>query len=353
MTHIPHSRPFLGRAEQRALHRVITSGQLTQGEEVEAFERSVASVMGRKHAAAVQSGTAALHLALIALGVGRKDNVAIPSYVCSSLLHAVSMVGARPVLIDVDPATFNMDPDDLRRRLRARTKAIILPHMFGLAAEIDDIVRHGVPVIEDCAMSLGARYQGRPVGSFGTLSVVSSYATKMIATGEGGMVLGDRALLLRQVRDLRSYDGHQRHRTRFNYKMTDLQAALGQAQINRLASFIRKRSRLASRYERAFKKGPWELPKLERDHIYYRYVIRIHRGARRFLSQLNRFGVEARRPVFKPLHRYLALDGFAGTEEAFRRAVSIPLYPTLTKEEARHVIESTQRAGSALSGLDR
>ena len=167
------------------------------------------------------------------------------------------------------------------------------------------------------------------------------------------MVLGDRALLVRQVRDLRSYDGHQRHRTRFNYKMTDLQAALGRAQLNRLAGFIRKRCRLASQYEHALKTGPWELPESGRHHIYYRYVIRIRRGARRFLSQLNNLGVEARRPVFKSLHRYLELDGFAGTEEAFRQAVSVPLYPALTKEEARHVIESTQRAGSLLSGHAR
>jgi len=353
LTHIPHSRPLLGRAERQALHRVITSGQLTQGEEVETFEKSMASVMGRKHAAAVQSGTAALHLTLIALGVSQKDRVAIPSYVCSSLLHAVSMVGARPLLIDVDPATFNMDPDDLRRRLRPRTKAIVVPHMFGLAAEIDDISRHGVPVIEDCAMSLGAEYQGKPVGSFGALSIVSSYATKMIATGEGGMVLGDRWTLLRQVRDLRSYDGHRGHRTRYNYKMTDLQAALGQAQLTRLASFIRSRRRLASRYGRALETGPWELPEIGQHHIYYRYVIRIHRGARRFLSQLNSLGVEARRPVFKPLHRYLELDGFSGTEEAFRRAVSIPLYPALTKEEVRHVIDATQRAGKLPTGFDR
>jgi dTDP-4-amino-4,6-dideoxygalactose transaminase len=135
--------------------------------------------------------------------------------------------------------------------------------------------------------------------------------------------------------------------------MTDLQAALGQAQLNRLESFIRSRRRLASHYRRALETGPWELPEIGRHHIYYRYVIRVQRGARRFIARLNSLGVEARRPVFQSLHRYLELEGFVGTEEAFRRAVSIPLYPALTKEEARHVIESTRRVGNVPTGSDR
>lgn len=346
--HIPHSRPFLGRREQQAVSRVMASGHIAQGAEVEAFERSVSQTLECQHAVAVHSGTAALHLALLALGIGRNDRVAIPSYVCSSLLHVVNMVGARPLLIDVDPATYNMSPDDLRKRLRPRTKAIILPHMFGLAAEIEEIAGHGIPVIEDCAMSLGAQYHGKPAGSLGSLSVVSFYATKMIATGEGGMVLGDRAKLLREVRDLRSYDGHQRHRARFNYKMTDMQAAMGRAQLTRLTGFIRRRRHLASRYRRALGMGPWELPTNEGHHIYYRFVIRVHKRAQRFLSRMNELGIEARRPVFNPLHRYLKLEGFPGTEEVFRRAVSIPLYPALTNDESRHVIQATQRAGGVI-----
>lgn len=343
---IPHSRPYMGQREQQALRAVVTSGQLAQGAEVEAFEQSAAKVLGRKYAVAVHSGTAALHLALLALGVGRRDLVAIPSYVCSSLVHAVSMVGARPLLIDVDPTTYNMDPDDLRNRLRPRTKAILLPHMFGLAAEAEDIVGHGIAVIEDCAMSFGAQHRGKSVGSLGTLSVVSFYATKMIATGEGGMVLGDRNVLAREARDLRSYDGHPRHRQRFNYKMTDMQAAIGRVQLARLPDFIRRRRDLASRYERALAEGPWELPSNEPHHVYYRFVIQVRGRARRFLSRLDDLGVEASRPVYKPLHRYLGLTGFPGADEAFRRAVSIPLYPALTNNELLHVIEATQRAGA-------
>lgn len=353
MRRIPHSRPLLGRSEKEAVCRVITSGHLAQGAEVEALEKAVASVMGRRFAAAVHSGTAALHLSLMVLGVRRGDWVAIPSYVCSALLHAVSLVGARPLIVDVDPETFNMDPDDLRRRLKSATKAIIVPHMFGLPAEIHEIGALGVPIIEDCAISLGARHRDKPVGSFGMLSVVSFYATKMMTTGEGGMVVGDSASLLHKIRESRDYDGRSRHQARFNYKMTDLQAALGRVQLRRLRSFVRARRSLAQRYLQELAEGPWDLPESERFHVYYRFVIRPHRNAGRLLSQLMKQGVEARRPVFKPLHRYLGLEGFPGTDESYRRAVSIPLYPALTKAEIEYVIKSTKRAGKSLNGVDR
>jgi dTDP-4-amino-4,6-dideoxygalactose transaminase len=346
---IPHSRPLFGREEQRAVCRVIAGGHIAQGTEVEAFENEMAHLMERKHAAAVNSGTAALHLALSALGVGSGDYVALPSYVCSALLHAVSYVGAEPLLIDIDPFTFNIDPEDLRRRIKARTRVVIIPHMFGLPAEIDEIRTVGIPIIEDCAVSLGARYRGKPVGSLGTLTVVSFYATKMLATGEGGMVLGDNSERIEHVRDLRSYDGRSRHRARYNYKMSDMTAAMGRVQLERLCSFIRRRRGLAEDYVRALSEGPWELPKADPGHAFYRFVIRSRRASGRLLSEIEKRGVEARRPVFKPLHRYLGLEGFPGAEEANRRAVSIPLYPALTRKEADHVIKSVARAGRTIS----
>jgi dTDP-4-amino-4,6-dideoxygalactose transaminase len=346
---IPHSRPLLGREEQRAVRRVIAGGHVAQGTEVEAFEGEMAHLLERRYAAAVNSGTAALHLALSALGVGPGDYVALPSYVCSALLHAVSYVDAEPLLIDIDPSTFNIDPQDLRRRINSRTRAVIVPHMFGLPADIDEIRAAGLPIIEDCAVSLGARYRDKPVGSLGTLTVISFYATKMLATGEGGMVLGDNFERIEHVRDLRSYDGRPRHRARYNYKMSDMMAAMGRVQLRRLNDFIRRRRRLAEQYLRALSGGPWELPKTDSGHVFYRFVIRSRRAVRRLLSEIDKRSVEAHRPVFKPLHRYLGLEGFPGAEEAHRRAVSIPLYPALTGKEADHVIKSVSRAGRIIS----
>jgi perosamine synthetase len=346
---IPHSRPLLGVAEQRAVRRVLASGLITQGKEVGRFERETALALSRRHAAAVSSGTAALHLALVSLGVGHGDRVALPSYVCAALLHSLGLVGAEPILVDIDPVTFNLDPDDLRKRLRSRTKAVIVPHMFGLPVRFREIEACGVPIIEDCALALGAKYGRKPVGSLGILSVVSFYATKMLATGEGGMVLCDRAALIEQVLDRRSYDGRSRHRMRFNYKMSDLQAALGREQLRRLRFFVRRRRYLASFYARALQGGPWDLPTMDAGHSFYRFIARCRRGANRLLSELQRHGVEARRPVFRPLHRYLGLSGYPGTEEAYQRAISIPLYPALSTSEAERVARTTRRAGELLT----
>lgn len=349
MRHIPHSRPLLGIEEQEAVRRVLASGHLAEGMEVSRFEREMARRLKCQYAAAVSTGTAALHMALVALGVKAGDRVAMPSYVCSALLHVAEWVGAEPLLVDIDPITFNLDPDDLRKRLRPRTKAVIVPHMFGLPARLHDIAACGVPIIEDCALALGAKYGTRPVGSVGVLSVLSFYATKVIATGEGGMVVSNRARLIEEVRDRRSYDGRSRHRLRFNYKMTEVQAALGRAQLRKLSRFLARRRGLASFYARALSDGPWDLPSADGGHSFYRFVARPRRRPTRVREELVRRGIEARRPVFLPLHRYLGLEDFPGAEEAYRRAVSIPLYPALSSGEAERVVRAARHVGNLLS----
>ena len=186
MQMIPHSRPTLDQKEELAVAAILSSGQVVQGEETQRFETALASEIGVVGAAAVSSGTAALHLALLALEIGEGDEVVIPSFVCPALLNAIRYVRATPVLADINREAFNIDVRDLERRLTGKTRAIIVPHMFGLPADIDDITALGIPVIEDCAQSLGSRYRGAPTGSFGVLSVFSFYATKVICTGEGG-----------------------------------------------------------------------------------------------------------------------------------------------------------------------
>jgi perosamine synthetase len=158
------------------------------------------------------------------------------------------------------------------------------------------------------------------------------------------MVLGDSAQRIEHIRDLRSYDGRPRLRVRYNYKMSDITAALGRVQLRRLNHFIRRRRQLAKRYLRALSGGPWELPTHRAGHVYHRFVLR-SRQTTRLLTEIEKKGVDARRPVFKPLHRYLGLEGFPGAEEAYQKAVSIPLYPALTRREAEHVIESVAKSG--------
>jgi dTDP-4-amino-4,6-dideoxygalactose transaminase len=203
---IPHSRPTLGPEELRRVTRVFESRHIAQGEMVQRFEQTLAAKLGAEYAVCTSSGTAALHLTLLAMNIGDPDEVIIPSYVCSALLNAVNYVGATPVLADVDPETCNIDPADVKRRLTGRTRAIIVPHLFGLAANLDDLLNLKVPIIEDCAQAIGGSYHHKPLGSFGQAAIFSFYATKMITTGEGGMVVSNSKKFIERTRDLREYD---------------------------------------------------------------------------------------------------------------------------------------------------
>ena len=346
MLTIPHSRPWINSADIRAVARVLRGGQIAQGDEIAAFEREMGDFLDMPPGVAVSSGTAALHLALLGLGIGRGDEVILPSYVCVAPLHAVEYVGATPRLADIEPTSFNIDPSDVRRRITRRTRAIIVPHLFGLPADLDELLHLGIPIIEDCAQAIGARYRNRPVGTFGALSILSFYATKLFTTGEGGMVIGRDRRVLARIRDLRDYDERRQHKTRFNYKLTDFQAALGRSQLHRLPAMLARRATLAERYRRHWAALPIRVPMVDdrRTHAYHRFVISCPIAATRVARRLSAMGVTARPPIFRPIHRTLGLEGFPGTDHAFRHALSLPLYPTLTARDAEVVMRALPRA---------
>ena len=335
---INHSKPTLTQEDYEAVLEVLQSGHLVQGNSVSAFEQYLSSFIGVSEGVAVSSGTAALHLSLLALGIGGGDEVIIPSYVCPALLNAVRYVNARPVISDIDGATFNVDVTNIKGRITPRTKAVIVPHMFGRTADIDAIAALGIPVIEDCAQSVGARHGQAYTGSFGICSIVSFYATKMLTTGEGGMVLSNDAQFSARVRDLRDYDEKEGNTVRYNYKMTDMQAALGVSQLQRLPSFIERRKEIAARYSTALSdigiSGP--LVPQTGDHIFYRYIV-LTRDLSRFTDRMAVRGITCRRPVFKPIHHYLGLSDCPVTDDVFRRAVSIPLYPSLSDDDVARI----------------
>ena len=338
---ISHSKPTLDQDDYQGVLDVLISGHLVQGEKVIEFEEDLSSFVGVKDGVAVSSGTAALHLSLIALGVGKGDEIVIPSYVCPALLNAISYVNAVPIIADVEKFTFNIDVNDLRGRITGRTKAIIVPHMFGLPADIDEIISLGIPVIEDCAQSAGSRHKGGYTGGFGVLSMFSFYATKMFSTGEGGMVLSNDDDLIRTVRDLRDYDEKESYSVRYNYKMTDIQAALGISQLRKLTSFIERRKEIAGFYDEVLQEMTFPIPAVPegREHIYYRYVLLLD-NAFRFIENMKKKGIECRRPVYKPLHKYLGLSEFPVTDEIFQQAVSIPIYPSLSDNEVKRIIDA-------------
>lgn len=319
---VPHSAPVVGEEEVEAVARVLRSGRLAQGPEVEAFENECAAFVGRKFGVAVSSGTAALHLALTVLCP--RGRVALPSYGCASLLTAVGLAKAHPLICDTKD-DFNLDP----ATVTSEAKAVILPHLFGARAQMPASC---ATIIEDIAQSFGG-----PTGREGIASIASFYATKLMTTGEGGMLLADDEGLATAFRDLRDYDNRDEYSARYNYKMTEMQAAIGRVQLTRLPEFIARRKAMAEEYDEAFKNLPLALPKGV-DHIYFRYVVRT--AQREALeSHLQSRKIEAKRPVFKPAHHYRPAN-CPESERAHVEAVSIPIHPAMNDADVRHVVRA-------------
>ncbi|THJ24578.1 MAG: DegT/DnrJ/EryC1/StrS family aminotransferase [Nitrospira sp. CG24E] len=349
---IPHSRPSIGEEDLRATAEVLRSGQIAQGPRVERFEHDMAGFLDLRGGVAVSSGTAALELSLRALRIGAGDEVIMPSYVCQAPWLAAQRVGAEARLVDIDLQTFNIDPVAAGRAVTNKTRAIIVPHLFGLPADLTALEKLGVPLIEDCAQTLGVTESGRPVGTVGRLTVCSFYATKLLCAGEGGMVLSNDEELLDRVRSLREYDGAPTlDSSSFNLKLTDLQAALGLSQLERLQSFQERRCFLAATYREALSFKGVFLPTASpyTQHGYYRFTIRIPHlrtdpdGLPSLISRLEQQGIHCRKPVFRPLHLYLDQSGFPKSDEADRTALSIPFYPDLTDDEVRQIHQSLSK----------
>jgi perosamine synthetase len=338
---IPHSRPAIDQNDIQAVSDVLASGHIAQGEKVRQFEDAVAKFVGVKYAVACSSGTSALHLALLGLGVGRGDGVITPSFVCASPYLAVMHAGGVPEIVDIDAEDLNISAETVKPRISRKTKAIIVPHMFGNPAKISELLDLGVPVVEDCAQSLGAEYEGRRTGSFGSLSMFSFYATKMITTGEGGMVLTDDHDLYARVAEMRDYDNKPLNPLRHNYKMTDFQAALGLSQMGKLSFFIERRRKLASLYSARLSQHGVKVLKHRQGSVFYRYVILIDH----LLNLQKKFkeaGLMCERPVFNSLNKNLFTDGCPNSDWAFEHALSVPIYPSLTENEIDYLLQTLE-----------
>ena len=334
---IRHSAPTLGDAEAEAVTEVLRSGQLAQGKQVEAFEQECAAFVGRKYGVAVSSGTAALHLALAALGVTENSIVALPTYACAALATAVQMQRGTSALCDVGP-DYNLDLGTLPEEVDVSIAA----HLFGATASLP---KSG-SCIEDIAQSLGG-----DTGTATDVAIASFYATKLMTTGEGGMLLTDDADLAAFARDRRDYDNRDDWLPRYSYKMTDMQAAMGRVQLQRLPGFIARRREIAQQYLDAFRDLPIELPSGS-GHVFFRFVIRT--GQRESLEgRLADAGVEAKRPVYRPAHLYARdplahgdfrlRDSYPGADAAHAQALSLPIYPSLLEDDVAHVIDSVRR----------
>jgi perosamine synthetase len=342
----PHSRPCLGPDEEAAAVRVIRSGRLAPGAEAARLEGYLSRLTEAADALALGSGSLALTLALRSLGLGTRDEIAIPSTSCVAVLHAVRASGANPLICDIDPVTLALDPEDMDRRRTKRLRAVVLVHPFGLPARIEPFRARGLLVVEDCAQALGAVDRGRPVGARGDAAVFSFGPTKVITCGgPGGALAAPGAAVVRRARDLASHDEKEADRLRVNGLMGDLHAAIAGVQIGRLREFRDRRAAIAARYDESF--APYRLerplPAPDVRPIVYRYLVRISQ-AQSLIDRLQQGGVIARRPVFSPLHRLAGSRGaFPEAEAAFRELVSLPIFPALGDGEVDRVIEEVVR----------
>jgi len=347
MNLIPHSQSTIGKDDIHAVTSVLKSGLLSQGRVVQGFEERFSRYHAVKGGVAVSSGTAALHLALLALGVGRGDRVIVPTYACIAPYNAVKYTGAVPVLADTVKDGWAMNAEWVERYLKKgakkKVKAIVVVHLFGRPVAMDAFLdlskRYSVPIIEDCALSLGSEYKGKKVGTFGQISVFSFYATKVMTTGEGGMLITNSNRMLKRIRDLREYDEKKDAGLRFNYKMTDMQAALGISQFKKLPGFIQRRRRIAKNYLENLQALPMSLPE-QAGHskdIYYRFVIRMKKPDR-FMRDMEKNGIICRRPVFLPVHRTVQQRTLPNAEKLWEEAVSLPIYPLLEDDAFTRII---------------
>jgi perosamine synthetase len=372
---IPVSRPYLGVEEEEAVVAALRSGWVTQGPRVAEFERAFAANLGRSEAVAVSSCTTGLHLVFHALGLGRGDEVVVPSLSFIATANAVAHTGATPVFGDIDLATYNLDPASAARAMSRRTKAILLVHQVGLPADVPAFRRLArrarVRLVEDAACAIGSQVDGRPVGADADVAVFSFHPRKLVTTGEGGMIVTRSRPLAARLRSLRhhgvSMSDFARHAAGtvvveayreigYNYRMTDLQAAVGLVQLGRLEALIAQRQAQGERYDRAFAKHPaLAIPQVPPNvrFNYQTYLLRLLPGARMsrdaLMQRLLEQGIATRRGVMaahrEPAYRAARLRvPLPATTEADRRALVLPLYHAMTPAEQDRVIEAVLAA---------
>ncbi|MGH2587435.1 MAG: DegT/DnrJ/EryC1/StrS family aminotransferase [Dehalococcoidia bacterium] len=374
--YLPYNQPSIDEDEIEAVAETLRSGWITTGPRTAAFEQRFAAYTGASHAIALSSATAGLHLALVAAGIGQGDEVIVPVYTFAACAHVVVQLGARPVLVDCSADDLNIDPEAVERAVTPRTKALMVVHFGGQPARMDELLalaaRHGLFVLEDAAHAVGAHYRGRPVGSIGDATAFSFYATKNLTTGEGGMLTTNRADVEEAVR-LHALHGMSRDAwgrygrggswyyqvvaPGYKYNMSDIQAALGLGQLERLDERNARRRALACRLTEALAGCETVEPlavRPEIEHAWHLYVVRVRPETLtidrdRFIEGLAERGIGTS-VHFIPLHLHPyyretlgVLPGeFPAAEAAFERAISLPLYPRMSESDIDRVAEAVR-----------
>jgi dTDP-4-amino-4,6-dideoxygalactose transaminase len=341
------ARPDVGERELAAVAEVLASGQLTMGPLVGRFEEALARAVGTADAVAVSSGTAALHLAMLALGVGRGDEVIVPADTFPATANAVELCGGRAVLVDVDPETFLVRPELVAEAVTPRTRAVLAVHLFGRPLEWEELqtaVPQDVPLVEDAAGALGATYRGTPCGALGLMACLSFHPRKIVTTGEGGAVTTDEAELAASIRRLRHHGIADGVATDipvpgFNYRLADVLCALGIPQLERLEALLAARERVAGWYAERLEHAVGVPHASDGDrHGWQAYVVALDRRDEA-LAALRAEGIEAQIGTYavNALAAYRDRGSFPGADAAFVRALALPFAGTMTEDEVDRV----------------
>lgn len=400
--YIPYGRQSIDDADIEAVVKVLKSDYLTTGPAVEAFEKKVADYVGAKYAVAVSNGTAALHVACLAAGIGEGDEVITTPITFAASANCVLYCGGTPVFADIDPDTYNISPEELEKKITSRTKAIIPVHYTGQPCDMDAILeiahKHDLLVIEDGAHALGASYKGKKIGSIADMTCFSFHPVKPVTTGEGGMIVTDNEELYRRLVLYRSHgitrdkDMMQQYEEQlqqssdpalqeaadmlrgdvidpggwyyqqlelgYNYRITDISCALGASQMDKLDHFLERRRQIAKKYDEAFAdipqiKTPWQQEGCQSGwHLYM--IQTMERSRREVFEGLRQAGIGVNVhyiPVYR--HPYYQRNGYAGVhclnaEAFYERAISLPIFPGLTGQQQDYVIEHVIKECTAI-----
>ncbi|KUK75717.1 MULTISPECIES: DegT/DnrJ/EryC1/StrS aminotransferase family protein [Methanobacterium] len=358
---IPVAKPLIGEEEIEEVEKVLRSGFIAQGPKVAEFEEAFANYVGAEHAVATSSGTTALHVALLALGVGKGDEVITTPFSFAATGNCALYVGARPVFVDIDPSTFNLDPEGIEDAITEKTKAILPVHLYGQPARMDRIMEisqeHGIPVVEDAAQAHGAKFQDQMIGSIGDMACFSFYPTKNMTTSEGGMITTNSSKLADQARILKAHGERERYQHSvlgYNFRMTDIAAAIGLVQLKKLNGFNQKRIENAEYLTEHLKgisciESPFVSPQVK--HVFHQYTVRVKDGKRNdVMNYLNQegigTGIHYPIPIYKQeLYQNLGYnDHWSETEKAASEVLSLPVHPSLSVEELEKIVITLEAA---------
>jgi dTDP-4-amino-4,6-dideoxygalactose transaminase len=330
---INHSNPYFDGSDEKALLAVLKRGHVTSGKIVKTFGHRLASLLGRKWAIPLQSGTDSIVLALKILNLKKSAKIAIPAYTCGAILDAIAILNLRPVLVDISRETLAMDVDFANR---ADCDAVIAAHLFGVAAPLFRINHENL--IEDCAQCLGISGEGVKAGSMGKLSLSSFYGTKIIAAGHGGVLAGDDERLFKTAMNILVHDKVEEWIPHLHFMMSDLNAALGLSQLRKIKFLLRRRRKIAATYIEALGKKT-VLPKNE---MFFRFnVVPIKNNAESLIQTFGKNGIEAKKPVYKPVFKLLKMSGknYPNAKWADENLVSVPIYPSMKDDDVRRITD--------------